>query len=177
MWREWDNVSRGHYPAVLHWPSWSWEQLHCHCGTYQWGRSRWTKGIFCTIYSNHFFTQRWVGRFNITIEYFPRNIFTWRKNKYLSWYSLNNKITIVETYYLLKFVALSTKTSSSTDESQLQISDTGNSTSQYTLLRQEIMLHSVMCYHNNAFSIANSTDSSRNSYCNHNSVHKLLLYL
>ena len=70
----------------LSWPFWSWEQLHYHCGTYQWSRSRRTKGIFCTIYSNHFFTQRWVGRFNITIEYFPRNIFTWRKNKYLSWY-------------------------------------------------------------------------------------------
>ena len=25
--------NRGHYPAVLHWPSWSWEQLNCHCGT------------------------------------------------------------------------------------------------------------------------------------------------
>ena len=31
QWREWDNVSRGHYPAVLHWTSWSSEQLHCHC--------------------------------------------------------------------------------------------------------------------------------------------------
>ena len=47
QWKEWDNVSRGHYPAVLHWPSWSWEMLHCHCGTYQWGRSRSTCTYFC----------------------------------------------------------------------------------------------------------------------------------
>ena len=113
-----------------------------------------------------FYTKMSWYRFNIIIKYFPRNFFTCREN--LSWYSLNNKITIIETFYLLKFVALSTKTSS-TEESQLQISDTGDST-QYTLLRQEIMLHSIMCYHNNAFSIANSTD-------NHNSVYKLLLYL
>ena len=34
------------------------------------------------------------------------------------------------------------------------------------------MLHSVTCYHNNAFSIANCTDSSGSDYyCNHNSVY------